>query len=185
MGRRFDWVRRMGAHEAHHTSTANRVIHWLCIPVELFMLAELLSHVALGPIDLALVVIVATSVVYLMTDVVAGALMLACLLGLWRLALVATTGSVAVDCVGAVVAFVAAFVVQTRVGHGVFERGIDDTEDNLRELARTKNPVPILLVFYYHLVEVLFAAGYRPALRREMEAHREATLRALRTRHAA
>lgn len=143
MARRFDWVRRMGAHEAHHTSTANRVIHWLCIPVELFMLAELLSHVALGPIDLALVVIVATSVVYLMTDVVAGTLMLAALLGLWRLALV------------------------------------------VRELARTKNPVPVLLVFYYHLVEVLFAAGYRPALRREMEAHRDAMAAALRARQVA
>jgi uncharacterized membrane protein YGL010W len=120
-----------------------------------------------------------------MTDVVAGALMLGALLGLWRLALVATTGSVAMDCIGAVGAFVAAFVVQTRVGHGVFERGIDDTDDNLRELARTKNPVPILLVFYYHLVEVLFAAGYRPALRREMEAHRDAMAAALRARQVA
>ena len=73
-------------------------------------------------------------------------------------------------------AVVVSFVIQTRVGHGVFEHGLDDTDHNLAELARTKNPVPILLVFYYHLVEVLFALGYRPALAREMAKHRAAEL---------
>jgi uncharacterized membrane protein YGL010W len=68
--------------------------------------------------------------------------------------------------------FAAAFVVQTRVGHGVFEEGVDDTEKNLAELRRTKNPIPIVLVFFYHLVEVLLAAGYRPALRAAVERYR-------------
>jgi uncharacterized membrane protein YGL010W len=68
--------------------------------------------------------------------------------------------------------FAVAFVVQTRLGHGVFERGIDDTAMNLAELARTKDPIPILLVFAYHTLELLFAAGYRPALHTEVERYR-------------
>jgi hypothetical protein len=55
------------------------------------------------------------------------------------------------------------------VGHVVFEGGGDDTEKNLAELRRTKNPIPILLVFYYHLVEILLAAGYRPRLKEEID----------------
>ena len=65
---------------------------------------------------------------------------------------------------------------QTQVGHGVFERGIDDTDKNLAELRRTGNPVPIVLVFYYHLIEILFAIGYRPALRRAVEQQRDEEL---------
>ena len=52
---RFDWVRRMGVHEAYHLDRTNRVIHWICIPLQLLAVVELLSLVRIGPIDLALV----------------------------------------------------------------------------------------------------------------------------------
>ncbi len=60
-----------------------------------------------------------------------------------------------------------------RVGHGVFEGGRDDTKRNVEELWRTRNPVPVLLIFFYHAVEVAFALGYRPDLAREVERHRQ------------
>jgi uncharacterized membrane protein YGL010W len=84
--------------------------------------------------------------------------------------------SAMLDAVLAAAVFAVAFTVQTRIGHGVFERGIDDTEMNLAELARTKNPIPILLVFAYHGLELLFAAGYRPAISARVEEHRRGEL---------
>lgn len=163
----------MGVHEAHHLARANRIIHWLAIPIELFAAAKLLSLARIGPIDLAFVAAVLLGIVYIATDLLAGALMIALLFALRALALSLTSGSVAIDAVASVVLFVVAFTVQTRVGHGVFEKGIDDTNANLAELRRTKNPIPILLVFYYHLVELLFAVGYRPALRAQVEKYRD------------
>lgn len=107
----FQWVRSMGVHEAYHLSRANRIIHWTCIPLELFCAVKLLSLAAYGRVDLALAGI-------------------------------------------------------------VVEKGVDDTEKNVAEFKGTKNPVPLVLIFYYHLVEVLFALRYRPALRRTMESHK-------------
>lgn len=174
----------MGVHEAYHLDGRNRLVHWLAILVELVMVVKLLSlarveGVGLGPLgtlDLSLVVLAAVGLVYVAADVVAGLLMVALLLGLRGVALRFTTGSGVADAAIAVVVFVVAFTIQTRVGHGVFEKGVDDTEKNIAELRRTKNPIPILLVFYYHLVELLFAAGYRPKLRAAMERHRDEEL---------
>src|SRR5688572_27408910 len=172
---RFDWIRRMGVHEAYHLDPTNRLLHWICIPIELAAVVKLLGVVP-SPIDLGLAAIALVGAVYLLADVVAGACMTLLLLGLRTLVVPLTTGSSVIDAALAAAVFAAAFVVQTRVGHGVFERGIDDTEMNLAELARTKNPVPILLVFAYHALELLFAVGYRPALRARVEHHRRGEL---------
>lgn len=171
----FDWVRRMGVHEAYHLDRTNRIIHWVCIPIELAALLKLLAAVP-APVDLALLAIALVGVVYLAAELATGALMILLLLALRVLVLPLTTGAPIVDVTIATLTFVAAFVFQTRVGHGVFERGIDDTEMNLAELARTRNPIPILLVFAYHALELLFALGYRSTLRHDMERHRAAEL---------
>jgi uncharacterized membrane protein YGL010W len=168
----FQWVRRMGVHEAYHLSRANRIIHWICIPIELWMVVKLLSLV-----HVALPVIAVVGLIYLLAEPLAGALMAALLVGMWALPL--TSGRPWLDAALALAGFVAAFVFQTQVGHNVFEKGIDDTKMNLAELRRTKNPIPILLVFYYHAVELLFALGYRPALRRAMESFRSEHLASL------
>lgn len=163
---RFDWVRRMGVHEAYHQSPRNRLIHWICIPVELFAVVLLLSA---APFELALPVIAAAGVVFVLAEPIAGALMTALLLLLRIVAFVTTTGVGWIDALVAIGLFAVAFVVQTRVGHGRFEAGRDDTAMNLAELRRTRNPIPILLIFFYHLVELLFVAGWRPDLRRLVE----------------
>jgi uncharacterized membrane protein YGL010W len=161
----FDWVRRMGVHEAYHLHRANRVLHWVNIPIELMMVVKLLSFGRIAAFDLGP-----------LGTLAAGAIMIAMLLALRWLVLPLTTGFAVVDAVIALTIFGAAFIFQTRIGHGVFEEGVDDTSSNIAELRRTKNPVPILLVFYYHLVELLFAIGYRPVLRATMERHREEEL---------
>jgi uncharacterized membrane protein YGL010W len=174
MSAAFDWPRRMGVHEAYHRSAGNRIVHWACIPLQLLGVIEVLSQVRHGSLDLALVAIAAVGALYIAADVVAGALMVVFLLALWAAAGRVTTGSAWLDAGLGAALLVAAFVFQTRVGHDVYERGVDDTAMNLAELRRTRNPVPILLIFFYHLVEILFAAGYRPALRRQVAAAEEA-----------
>ena len=125
------------------------------------------------PVDLGLFAIVLVGAVYVAADLAGGAAMVILLLGLRLLARIThDKESVGLDVVVAVALFVGAFVFQTRVGHGVFERGIDDTAMNLAELRRTGNPIPLVLVFYYHALELLFAFGYRPRLARTMETYR-------------
>src|SRR5690349_9881 len=149
MTSRFDWVRRMGMHEAYHQSAANWLMHWVCIPLELFAFLKLVSLVQIGPIDLALIVVVVVGAIYVAAEPLGGLLMSALLGGLWFSASRATSGSTWIDALAAVGLFVAAFTAQTQIGHRVFEHGVDDTQKNVAELARTKNPVPILLVFFY------------------------------------
>jgi uncharacterized membrane protein YGL010W len=171
----FEWVRRMGVHEAYHLDPTNRLLHWLCIPLELGAALKLLALAPL-PFDLSLAAVAAVGTLWIAADAVGGAVMVGVLLGLRALASAATTGSTAADALAAALVFAAAFAVQTRIGHGVFERGVDDTAANLAELARTRNPIPILLIFAYHGFELLFAAGWRPALRARIEAYRAAEL---------
>jgi len=171
----FDWIRRMGVHEAYHLSPANRLIHWMCIPIELAAVLKLFALVP-APFDLSLLAIVLVGAVYVAADVAGGALMIALLLGLRALVLPWTTGRLVLDAGAAALTFGAAFVFQTRVGHGVFERGVDDTAMNLAELAETRNPIPTLLVFAYHGFELLFALGYRPGLSQAITRHRNAEL---------
>jgi len=172
---RFEWVRRMGVHEAYHKSTVNRIIHWICIPFELFAVVKLLSLVRIEsvgmagyPLDLAWLVIAVVAFIYLLTEILAGLLMTAALVGLHILANQISTGTIWIDALGALGLFILSFSVQTQIGHRIFEKGIDDTEKNLAEFGRTKNPVPLLLIFYYHLVEILFAIGYRPSLKKSV-----------------
>ncbi len=171
----FDWIRRMGVHEAYHLNRTNRLIHWLCIPIELAAVLKLLTLVP-APCDLGLLAIVLVGTVYLAADLAGGALMVGLLLVLRALVLPWTTGGLAGDAAVAALAFGAAFAFQTRVGHGVFERGVDDTAMNLAELAATRNPIPTLLVFAYHGFELLFALGYRPGLAQAITRHRNAAL---------
>ncbi len=165
----------MGVHQAYHLSPVNRLIHWICIPIELAAVLELFALVP-APLDLSLLAIVAVGAVYLAADVIGGAAMIALMLGLRALTLPWTTGRPVLDGVVAALAFGAAFAFQTRIGHGVFERGVDDTALNLGELAETRNPIPTLLVFAYHGFELLFALGYRPGLARAITRHRNAEL---------
>lgn len=168
---RFRWKQRMGAHEAYHRTAGNRLVHWVCIPFELWAVTKLLSLIPAGPLgDGALVVVVLVAPVYLLSEPLLGALMVLFLFGCRALALHLLPGAPLLGAVVAALVFAVTFAAQLRVGHGRFEAGLDDTDKNLAELRKTKNPIPILLVFYYHLVELALAAGYRPGLRRDIEA---------------
>ena len=174
----FQWKRRMGVHEAYHRNAVNRLLHWAFIPLELWAVVKLFSLVPLGPFDLSLAVIAAIAPLYLLTDVLMGAAMVAFLLGCRQVALGVLPTSPLWGAAVAVLVFAVTFGAQVGVGHRVFEEGRDDTDQNLAEVARTRNPLPVLLVFYYHLVELFLAVGYRPALKAQIDRHMQAALAA-------
>jgi len=150
----FGWKRRMGVHEAYHQNKMNRIFHFVCIPFQLFAVVLLLSRVSFfGSVDLAILSIVILSPVYLLTEILLGSCMVAFLGFCW---FVSTNLIYLYSWVTtiAVILFVIAFTFQVFVGHSYFEAGRDDTNKNLAELARSKNPIPIVLIFYNHLVEV-------------------------------
>eukprot|EP01063_Lacrimia_lanifica_P008305 TRINITY_DN15374_c0_g1_i1.p1 TRINITY_DN15374_c0_g1~~TRINITY_DN15374_c0_g1_i1.p1 ORF type:complete len:217 (+),score=87.30 TRINITY_DN15374_c0_g1_i1:61-711(+) len=157
----FEWRRRMGVHMAYHTSQVNEALHKLLIPVQVFAILRVLSAVVLFearaglPVDLAVVFIVATAPLYLCADVAAGALYVVMQVLLWM-------DRGAVPLYAAPLLFVGALLVQTQIGHRFFEpQGRDDTRDNLAEFGkRGYNPVPLLLVYFYHTVDLLFISGY-------------------------
>ena len=177
----FDWKRRMGRHEAYHQSAGNRAVHWICIPIELGALVFLFSAAPLPVkgLDLALVLIALLAPIYLLTEPLAGLLMVGFLVACHRLIATAPLHGAGRAGLGALL-FAVSFAVQVGIGHRFFERGRDDTALNLAEFGATWNPIPLLLVPYYHLVEILLALGYRPSLKQEIAAStREELVRAV------
>lgn len=175
----------MGIHLAYHESRANRVIHGACIPFELFAIVLLLSQVRIAGLPFALIALAFVGIVYLRTDLLIGAAMIALLLGL-TLAAHVTSPVPSIAAVALSVAiFATTFLIQLRVGHGIYEAGVDNTDCNLGEFWETKNPVPLLLVFYFHLAHLILSLGYRPELKAQVEDVRTAELAALRSRAGA
>lgn len=170
MGRRFEWTERMGRHLAYHESVVNKVVHLLCIPLQLWGVVHLLANVPyLGAAGLVALL----SPLFVLCDVLTGASFAVFLV---LLSVVASDAHV----LWGPTLFVCANVFQTRVGHAFEEGGRDDTALNMAEFKRSRNPIPLLLIFYYHWVEVFLWFGYAPDVRAEVQRSRERTQRAWR-----
>ncbi|TDM00369.1 MAG: hypothetical protein C4K58_03895 [Flavobacteriaceae bacterium] len=166
----FEWQKRMGIHEAYHTNSVNRIIHWLCIPFELFALVSLFSMIPLPfGLNLAFVMLVPLSIIYLATDLFLGAIMSFILAVLWILAYHFFPEFSIWNLLAVILIFFLTFKFQTGYGHGTHEEGRDDTEMNFAEFGKTKDPIPLILIFYYHLVEIAFNLGYKPEIRKKVE----------------
>lgn len=175
----FGWKRRMGVHLAYHQSAVNRIVHGLCIPPTIWGALRLASLVPVwGEFDLGAVIILVLAPIDLATEWLLGMLMVSGLGLLWLSARRPLSDSLAVELAIGLGSLVVPFVAQTQIGHRFFEpEGRDDTARNLKEFAETKNPIPLLLIFYYHLVGVALLLGYRPKMRELIEDHAEATAR--------
>ncbi len=153
----FDWTGRMGVHQTYHRNVLNKVVHGICIPLQLWGAVHLLSAL-LNPFFVVLLL----SPLYMLCDVAAGVSFAALLVVL---------GFVARDAhfLWGPVLFVVANLVQTKLGHALEEECRDDTQKNIAEFKQTKNPVPLLLIFFYHWVELFFLFGYKPELKQEVD----------------
>jgi len=170
----FQWQRRMGVHLAFHRNPTNIIIHaifsilnaWaillIAYPFKLFGL----SIFGL-PMDMAVVTLLLTFLIYVRLDFW-GALV--------TTALFASTYpfcSLVFDFVGhstllmlvlGVVLTGVAFAIQVFIGHGIAEQGIDDAMDNFAETFESKNPIYLTLLPFYTYLDLMFMAGYKPAL---------------------
>lgn len=153
-----NWPLRMGIHQAYHTNTHNKIAHWILIPLEIYGVVSLLAALP-TIVEWALLFAIAT--VYLSTNLSMGASFVCFVLGLRALRTTPLAG---------LIFFIIPFLAQTMIAHKYFEpNGRDDTEKNVNEFKQTKNPVPLLLIFYYHWVELFFLCGFFLDLNQQVE----------------
>ena len=169
---RFDWIERMGVHEAYHQNPINRWIHWICIPLELWSIIKFLSLIRFADYNLALLVVLVVSLIYILVDLVAGMAMTFFLFIMLTSAVYINMGALWKEILFSVLVFVASFLFQTKIGHGIFEKGVDDTTRNIDEFKKNKDPIPMILIFYYHFLQILFSFGYRTDLFTQMKNYR-------------
>ncbi|MEO6486385.1 MAG: Mpo1-like protein [Thermoanaerobaculia bacterium] len=99
---------------SYHRTKGNKVFHRLGIPMIMLTLFGMLARVEIGPIDVAMIVIAASTAYYLMLD--------------WRLGLAMLATSIVMYMAGAamplsvnVAIFVAGWIFQF-IGHSVYEK---------------------------------------------------------------
>eukprot|EP00389_Voromonas_pontica_P001203 GDKH01001794.1.p1 GENE.GDKH01001794.1~~GDKH01001794.1.p1 ORF type:complete len:197 (+),score=17.75 GDKH01001794.1:193-783(+) len=169
------WKWRMARHFAYHTDTANLVIHALCIPLEIMGFIALLNSGSLVLLNWHIAEYLAiglTCGLLLWLEPVCGALAASFLI-LSRHVLITwlSVASLPVRLAITVSLLLAPIQVQRRIGHGVFEpEGRDDTYLNVKEARESGSYFPLLLIFFYHLVDGALRLGYRPELRKEIAA---------------
>lgn len=170
----LNWHYRMGKHESVHLNPINRIIHWTCIPCQIFSMCLLFSNVEFTtflvlesglviPLNLSLVVISCMLSLYCYMDMIAGVFTIL----LWTPLLCAANvihqnmllGPY--EMLAALVFFAGTFAIQVGVGHVVFEEGRDDTEQNIAEFVNTWNPIYITCIPFYHHMEIIFNLGLR------------------------
>ena len=181
----LNWHQRMGRHEAVHLNPYNRIIHWTCIPCQIFSAFLFFSNVGLSsqsidlgsgiwiPLNLSLLIFSGMCSLYCYMDIYGGALTIL----LWTPLLVAANfihqnfllGKY--EMLAALAFFVGTFTIQVGLGHLVFEEGRDDTEQNVAEFLATWNPVYITCIPFYHHMEIIFNLGLRGEIYNFIEQH--------------
>lgn len=190
----LNWHLRMGKHEAVHQNGINRIIHWTCIPCQIFSACLLFSNVdimkytflTMGdtimiPFNLSLVVICSIVILYYLLDEL-GALFTAIV---WSPLLVGANVIHQHSLLGeyeiifSLLFFISTFSIQVGVGHVVFEEGRDDTEQNISEFFETWNPVYISCIPFYHHMEIIFNMGLKSHIYKNVIKHQNAASAAL------
>eukprot|EP01006_Ploeotia_vitrea_P010751 TRINITY_DN27987_c0_g1_i1.p1 TRINITY_DN27987_c0_g1~~TRINITY_DN27987_c0_g1_i1.p1 ORF type:complete len:312 (-),score=129.61 TRINITY_DN27987_c0_g1_i1:61-996(-) len=139
------------------------------------------SSATVLPLTWSVVVVLVVGAMWIAADAPAGGLGAFLLVQLWVLAnlfhfgfvlkMSATRDAALMVSAGyGAMLFLGALFAQVIIGHGFFEDdAADDTADNLREFRATLNPVPLLLIYWYHLVDLMMLLGYKPVLREHIE----------------
>ncbi len=167
----FQWKHRMGIHLAFHRDPMNIFLHTvfpvlnalailiMCYPlfVDIPLLADQVFSVAL-------LVLLATFILYALVDITAAALVCAPVLLLYPVCQWSFNyldQSVAAMLVGGAVLFLFAIWVQVGIGHKVCESGLGDEIENIVEMFESKNPIHFIILPVYTVLDLLFMVGYR------------------------
>lgn len=174
----LDWERRMGFHLAFHMGTANNILHKTTIPWIVTGILQILRQISLPGVgwNAGQAYCAALGLgAYARAEPLLGLTFSALQYGIY----LAITDYLPYEgWSGAGVGlgiFAVALAMQVGIGHHVLEPdGRDDAHINGEEFKRTKNPVPLVMVFYYHWCHLWFLMGYRPALWARISAVRSA-----------
>jgi len=168
----FQWKRRMGIHLAFHRDPLNIVLHAVFSIVNAWALLLIFYPFQLSglnlfsvPLDMAMVILVATFIIYALMDI--GAALLVTIAFALTYPLCAPVMELLQGSTGLMLALgifltFLALAVQVFIGHNIAEKGIDDAVDNFKELFESKNPLYITLLPFYTYLDLLFMAGYKP-----------------------
>ena len=167
----FDWKRRMGIHLAFHRDPMNIFLHsvfpvlnalailMMCYP--LFMTFPWLTDQSFS---VALLVLLASFILYALVDVLAAALVCGPVLLLYPICqssfLYFDQSPMAMLVSGAGL-FLFALWVQVGIGHKVCESGLGDEVENIAEMFESKNPIHFIILPVYTILDLLFMMGYR------------------------
>lgn len=177
----LNWHYRMGKHEAVHENFGNRLIHWICIPCQIFSTFLVFSNIELMaakgssiPLNLSLLVLLCLVALYWRLNFLGAMLTTLSWAPLLYLANFVHYNSLfgAYEICFGFLFFVVTLSIQIGVGHNIYEEGRDDTEQNIGELIRTFNPVYISCIPFYHNMEIIFNFGFEPAIRNAVEAYK-------------
>ncbi|MEH6347600.1 MAG: hypothetical protein V7785_21065 [Bermanella sp.] len=166
----FQWQRRMGIHLAFHRDPMNIFLHtvfpvfnalgilMMCYPffIELPVINETVS--------LALLVLMASFLLYALVDVLAAILVSAPVLLLyplcqWSFELLG--GSIFWLMIAGSLIFIIALWIQVGIGHKICENGLGDEIENIVEMFESKNPIQFIILPVYTVLDLLFMLGYR------------------------
>ena len=179
----LDWERRMGIHLAYHQGYFNFVLHSVTIPFLIFgfflvlqqwklfttMMYLTSSMEIIVNFDLGLVFIVLTTPIWILVEPLCGVTFCIVVVCVHYLAsiLILNNGT----WYGFLI-FVTSIVLQIHVGHGLLEQNNrDDAHRNIEEFIKTKNPIPLLLIVYYHWIDMFLYFGYKPQLKQRINAY--------------
>jgi uncharacterized membrane protein YGL010W len=175
----FQWKRRMGIHLAYHTSFYNQCAHVLTVPLELMGVIALLGGLApwlTDPCSYAswssfAVILLIGGTVYVRVDLLCGILFTTFLLALqapvfWFMGLFLIQGWWRV--LFGLALFVVFNILESLAHKYLEPDGRDDSEILWPEFFRTYDVVPLLLVYYFNCMEILFQMGYKPSVRKEV-----------------
>ena len=196
----FNWEQRMGIHFAHHQSKANVMLHSITVPFIVFGFLLLLQQFKLleisdggFQIDLGLVFCVLTIPVWYQTDPLCGSTFSILLFAIHYVAsiLFPPSSSASDDynnIVYGLLLLLGSIIVQIQVGHGLLESNsqYDDANTNRLDLSEImhrvfKNPIPVLLVLYYHWIDMFLLLGYKPELRQRIDTYAKQHLQSMAT----
>jgi len=168
----FEWKRRMGIHLAFHRDPMNIFLHAVFSIVNAWALLLIfypfqvpgLSVFSI-PIDMAILILVATFIIYALMDIGAAILVTfayALTYPLCAPVMELLQGSTLLMVALGVFLTFFALAIQVFIGHNIAEKGIDDAIDNFKELFESKNPLYIMVLPFYTYLDLLFLAGYKP-----------------------
>ncbi|GHB49922.1 hypothetical protein GCM10007094_43920 [Pseudovibrio japonicus] len=161
----------MGIHLAFHTNPVNNLLHIVMPPfntlgVLLCLFPIGVPAISIGGVDMnmALIALLGTFLVYALLDVLAAVLTLAPVVLLYPLCFwiyeLVGNSAVLMVVIGASL-FFAALWIQVGIGHKFFEEGIGDEDENIGEVYDTFNPIYFTLLPMYSILDILFHLGYR------------------------